>query len=147
MTEIILINSDGQQFKIREEVAKKFGTIRDVMEDIGIEEPIPLNLSNNSLSKVIQFAEYHLEHPIVDGEISEWDKQFFNVDQSIIFDLILLSNYLDYNDLLGMSCEAIASMIRGKSPAEIRKVFNIEDDFTEEEHQKIRQENEWLEER
>ena len=37
MTEITLINSDGQQFKIREEVAKKFGTIRDVMEDIGIE--------------------------------------------------------------------------------------------------------------
>ena len=37
-------------------------------------------------------------------------------------------------------------MIRGKTPDEIRKAFNIENDFTAEEEEQIRKENEWVEE-
>jgi S-phase kinase-associated protein 1 len=37
-------------------------------------------------------------------------------------------------------------MIKGKSPEEIRKTFNITNDFTPEEEQ-IRRENEWAEDR
>jgi S-phase kinase-associated protein 1 len=38
-------------------------------------------------------------------------------------------------------------MIRGKSPEEIRKTFNIVNDFTPEEEAAIRRENEWAEDR
>ena len=38
-------------------------------------------------------------------------------------------------------------MIKGKSPEEIRKTFNIQNDFTPEEEDQIRRENEWAEER
>jgi S-phase kinase-associated protein 1 len=34
-------------------------------------------------------------------------------------------------------------MIRGKSPEEVRKIFNIVNDFTPEEEDRIRQDNEW----
>lgn len=37
-------------------------------------------------------------------------------------------------------------MIKGKSPEEIRKTFNIQNDFTQEEEDQIRRENEWAEE-
>lgn len=37
-------------------------------------------------------------------------------------------------------------MIKGKSPDEIRKTFNIQNDFTPEEEDQIRRENEWAEE-
>ncbi len=37
-------------------------------------------------------------------------------------------------------------MIKGKSPEEIRKTFNIQNDFTPEEEDQIRRENEWAEE-
>lgn len=37
-------------------------------------------------------------------------------------------------------------MIKGKSPEEIRKTFNIQNDFTPEEEEQIRRENEWAEE-
>lgn len=37
-------------------------------------------------------------------------------------------------------------MIKGKSPEEIRKTFNITNDFTPEEEDQIRRENEWAEE-
>ena len=40
-----------------------------------------------------------------------------------------------------------ANMIKGKSPEEIRKTFNITNDFTPEEEEQIRRENEWAEDR
>ncbi len=38
-------------------------------------------------------------------------------------------------------------MIKGKSTDEIRKTFNITNDFTPEEEEQIRRENEWAEDR
>ena len=37
-------------------------------------------------------------------------------------------------------------LFAGKSPAEIRKTFNIKNEFTPEEEEAIRRENEWCEE-
>ena len=50
-----------------------------------------------------------------------------------MFELILAANYLDIKMLLDLSCAKVASMIKGKSPEEIRKTFNIKNDFTPEE--------------
>jgi len=38
-------------------------------------------------------------------------------------------------------------MIKGKTPEEIRKTFNITEEFTPEEEEQVRRENEWIEER
>ena len=38
-------------------------------------------------------------------------------------------------------------MIKGKTPEEIRKTFNIKNDFSPEEEEQIRKENEWCEEK
>jgi len=35
-------------------------------------------------------------------------------------------------------------MIKGKSPEELRKLFNVENDFTPEEEEAIRKENAWV---
>jgi len=45
-----------------------------------------------------------------------------------------------------LGCRTVASMIKGKQPEEIRKLFNIKNDFTAEEEAQIRRENEWAEE-
>ena len=40
----------------------------------------------------------------------------------------------------------VASMIKGKTPEDIRKTFNIVNDFTPEEEAQVREENKWCEE-
>ena len=35
-------------------------------------------------------------------------------------------------------------MIKGKTPEEIRKTFNIKNDFTPEEEEEVRRENQWV---
>ena len=45
--------------------------------------------------------------------------------------------------LLDLCCAKIASMIKGKSPEEIRETFGIENDFTPEEEARLREEHKW----
>ena len=65
------------------------------------------------------------------------------MDNSTLYELILAANYLDIRGLLDVACKTVANMIKGKSPEEIRKTFNIENDFTAEEEEQLRKENEW----
>lgn len=53
---------------------------------------------------------------------------------------------MDIKPLLDLTCAKVASMIKGRTPDEIRKIFNISSDFTPEEEIKVRADNPWLEE-
>eukprot|EP01123_Difflugia_compressa_P004559 TRINITY_DN15_c0_g1_i10.p1 TRINITY_DN15_c0_g1~~TRINITY_DN15_c0_g1_i10.p1 ORF type:complete len:185 (-),score=49.47 TRINITY_DN15_c0_g1_i10:168-674(-) len=142
------------------EVANMSVTIKNMLEDLGSSSdvPIPLhNVTQKILNKVVEYCKHACEHPTAKTEekkddkksddISPWDKEFCNVDQATLFELILAANYLDIKPLLDLTCKTVANMIKGKTPEEIRKTFNIKNDFTPEEEEKVRKENEWCEER
>lgn len=72
---------------------------------------------------------------------------YFGKSHMILTSLtVQAANYLDIKPLLDVGCKTVANMIKGKSPEEIRKTFNIQNDFTPEEEDQIRRENEWAEE-
>jgi len=48
---------------------------------------------------------------------------------------------------LDVTCKTVANMIKGKNPEEIRKTFNIKNDFNPQEEEQVRKENEWCEEK
>ncbi len=54
-----------------------------------------------------------------------------------------LSEYLNIKNLLDLTCQTVADMIKGKTPEEIRKTFNIKNDFTPEEEEEVQRENQW----
>ncbi|MCP6508344.1 hypothetical protein NL478_26625, partial [Klebsiella pneumoniae] len=74
-------------------------------------------------------------------DLKNWDADFVKVDQATLFDLILAANYLNIKGLLDLTCQTVADMIKGKTPEEIRKTFNIKNDFTPEEEEEIRRED------
>uniref|UniRef100_A0A453M755 SKP1 component dimerisation domain-containing protein n=1 Tax=Aegilops tauschii subsp. strangulata TaxID=200361 RepID=A0A453M755_AEGTS len=76
-------------------------------------------------------------------DLKSFDAEFIKVDQNTLFDLILAANYLNIKGLLDLTCQTVADMIKGKTPEEIRKTFNIKNDFTPEEEAEIRRENQW----
>lgn len=78
-----------------------------------------------------------------EDEVKAWDLEFVKVDQATLFDLILAANYLNIKGLLDLTCQTVANMIKGKTPEEIRKTFNIKNDFTPEEEEEVRRENQW----
>lgn len=162
MPNIKLQSSDGEIFEVEVEVARMSITLRTMLDDLGIEEddgePIPVqNVNSAILRKVIQWSTYHKNDPPTPedddsrekrtDDISSWDADFLKVDQGTLFEIILAANYLDIKGLLDVTCKTVANMIRGKTPEEIRKTFNIKNDFTLQEEEQIRRENEWCEEK
>ncbi|ETM97708.1 hypothetical protein PPTG_20110 [Phytophthora nicotianae INRA-310] len=131
--------------------------ISDDADDDEVQEiPLP-NVKSPVLSKVIEFCSHHHNNPMREIEkplksadmhdvVSDWDANFVDIEQEILFELILAANYMDIKSLLDLACAKVASMIKGKTPQEIRETFNIVNDFTPEEEAQIREENKWCEE-
>merc|ERR1712209_188772 len=162
MPTIRLQSSDGEVFPVEIEIAKQSVTIKTMLEDLGIDEdeeeivPLP-NVNAAILKRVINWCTYHKDDPPPPeddenkekrtDDISSWDSDFLKVDQGTLFELILAANYLDIKGLLDVTCKTVANMIKGKTPEEIRKTFNIKNDFTPSEEEQVRKENEWCEEK
>lgn len=167
---IVLQSNDGKpvEYKVSREAAKMSGLIKDMLDDQSESEqtviPVP-NVSGRTLKYVVQYIEHHntqrvepLEKPLrgkIEDVISEWDKAFLFTDlvkdhderqHETLIDVIMAANFLNVKDLLDLTCACVASMIKGKTPEQIRALFNIENDFTPEEEEKIREENRWCEE-
>lgn len=131
-------------------------TYLDEQEEESQEIPLP-NVKSTVLAKVIEFCGHHYNNPMMDIEkplksadmhdvVSDWDASFVDIEQEILFELILAANYMDIKSLLDLTCAKVSSMIKGKTPQEIRETFNITNDFTPEEESQIREENRWCEE-
>lgn len=149
--------SPNDVFEVPIEVVHMSSTIKNMLDDLGTEgagATIPIaNVRTPVLQAVIEYCTYHIENPIVDkydtkkDEVVPFDAKFVDVDQSTLFERVLAANYLDIKPLLDLICKTIANMIKGKSPEEIRKTFNIKNDFTPEEEEAVRKENEWCEDK
>ncbi|KAF4375057.1 hypothetical protein CsatB_024274 [Cannabis sativa] len=146
---IILKSSDGESFEVEEAVALQSQTIKHMIEDDCADNGIPLpNVTSKILAKVIEYCRKHVDSPnpderVADDDLKSWDAEFVKVDQATLFDLILSANYLNIKNLLDLTCQTVADMIKGKTPEEIRKTFNIKNDFTPEEEEEVRRENQW----
>jgi S-phase kinase-associated protein 1 len=113
-------------------------------------------VSHHVLEKVLEWCKHHKDDSAPTGDednnsrekttdIEEWDQTFMQVDQEMLFNIILAANYMDIKALLDVGCKTVANTIKGKSPEEIRKTFNIQNDLTPEEEDLIRRENAWAE--
>ncbi|OIV94855.1 hypothetical protein TanjilG_22052 [Lupinus angustifolius] len=146
---ITLKSSDGEAFEVEEAVAVESQTIKHMIEDDCADNGIPLpNVTSKILAKVIEYCKKHVEATSSeekpnDEDLKAWDADFVKVDQATLFDLILAANYLNIKSLLDLTCQTVADMIKGKTPEEIRKTFNIKNDFTPEEEEEVRRENQW----
>lgn len=143
-------------------VAEKSILIKNMVNDLnpdGLEEDFELptpNVRSTVLAKVLEWCEHHKDSIFLDDDdedakksapVDEWDKNFLLVDQELLYEIMLAANYLNIRPLLDSGCKIVAEMIRGKSPEELRRTFNIVNDFMPEEEAAIRRENEWAEDR
>ncbi|KAI8568759.1 hypothetical protein RHMOL_Rhmol02G0225200 [Rhododendron molle] len=95
---IILKTSDGETFEVDEAVAIQSGVIRQRVENDCAVGVLPLaNVTGGVLSKVIEYCEKHTESAAPDSDdtaavdqLESFDAQFVKVDQSILFDLVLV---------------------------------------------------------
>lgn len=157
-----LLSSDKLEVEVKKSHILMSGLIKDMLEEGDDGEgdsavaiiPVP-NVKGKILERVVKYCDYHWNNPAeeiekplkgkIEDVICEWDNKFLEVEQSDLIELIMAANYLNIKDLLDLTCGKVASMVKGKSPEVIREMFGIENDFTPEEEEKIREENKWCE--
>ncbi|KAL3634334.1 SKP1-like protein 1A [Castilleja foliolosa] len=141
---IVLRTTDEEVFEVEEAVAVQSLTIKHIIEDDCADDVIPLpNVTGIILSKVIEYCKRHVDASYTDDELKALDAEFVKVDQTTLVDLILAANYLDIESLLDLTIQAVADIIKDKSPEELRRIFNVDNDYSPEEEEQVRRENQW----
>ena len=118
---------------------------------------ITLSNSNEDLQSACSFCEYfetdpmtHIEKPVRSLALADLVQPYYvhfsDQDTERVFELITLANFLDIASLFDLMCAKVALLIKGKTPEEIRRTFNIVTEFTPEEEAQVREENPWIEE-
>lgn len=154
-----LKSCEGEEFECQAKALKHSKLICNAFEQDETNdyaEPITLpSIKSSILKLVIEWCQHHknseFPEPASDVQLNKieplsvWDENFLKIEQAALMELILAADYLIIEPLKDMCCKVIASWIPGKSPDQLRKLFNIKNDFTPEEEEQIRKENAWCE--
>ncbi|OMO79628.1 SKP1 component [Corchorus capsularis] len=159
-----LKSSDEKIFDVEEEVAARSETIKGLIAENNDPGVIPIhNVDGETLERVIDWCKKIVQqrqeniNPPAPGPApaawnrrasapaaaDAWKDEFYKIDLTAYYDLLKAANYLEVQDLLDETCERVAGFIRMKTPDEVREIFNIENDFTPEELEKIDRAREW----
>ena len=153
---VIMISSDGEKFELSKRAAMRSQLVKESISE-NSEDAIEFKVDKvkgTVLKKVVEYLEHYkdqepkeIERPLPSQNFNEcvddWDYNFIDLDLDKIFEINLAANYLDIRPLLELSGAKIASLIKGKTTQEVRKIFNIENEFTPEEEEQIIEENKW----
>ena len=60
--------------------------------------------------------------------------------QEVLFKLLLAANYLNIKSLLQLTCAKVGTLMKGRTPDQIRTTFNIRNDYTQAEEEEVRKE-------
>ena len=156
------VSKEGEAHEVSIDVAKMSQLVSETIEgdedeDSDEVKDIPLpNVTAVVLKKVIEYCNHYREEamsPIqtplksakLDDLVQAWYVEFVKVSKDMLFDLVAAANFMDIKPLLDLTCLAVSILIKGKSAGELRDMFNISADFTPEEEEQAKRENEWVE--
>ncbi|KAI3885677.1 hypothetical protein MKX03_032053 [Papaver bracteatum] len=148
---LILRSSDNETLEIEESAALASKILRGIIEGselvgANIIVPVP-EVSSKVLVLIISYLHKHQNEDHNNAEemkgMLKWDKEFFKAidNDEMLFDLVNASNYLDIASLLDRTCDEAADRIKDMTVEEAREMFWVENDFSPEEEEKVRQEH------
>ena len=156
-----LQSSEEEIIEVSKDVICIAETVQNMLDDLGgsIDSPVPLpNVTAPILRNVLVFCQHYHDNPPAPkseeqkeefrlDDFDEWETKYLDVDQETLFGTVLAANYMSITPLMDLICRKIASDIKGLTTEQIREKYGIVNDFTPEEEEQVRKENEWCEER
>ena len=156
---IKLVTKDGKEIEITKKAAELSELLKAGINEYPNETSFPLNeLDEKNAEKIKEFlthfngaAPAEIEKPLTSNDMKsltdEWSAGFVDkMSMEELVNLTVAANYMGINSLLDLCCAKVASLCKDKNEQEIFKTFNITEQFTEEEKNKIKEENKRIDE-
>ncbi|KAL2635732.1 hypothetical protein R1flu_007211 [Riccia fluitans] len=94
---------------------------------------LPSQVGPSTLKLILEYCRFHQVPGRSDKERKMFDEKFIRLDTRRLCELASAAKSLDMNPLVDLACRALARMIEGMTPEEMRETFHLPDDLTEEE--------------
>ena len=156
---IKLVIKEGKEIELTKKAAELSEVLKTAINDYPNEASFPLeDIDEKNGEKIKEFlthfngvAPAEIEKPLTSNEMKnltdEWSANFVDkMSMEELVNLTVAANYMGINSLLDLCCAKVASLCKDKNEEEIFKTFNITEQFTEEEKNKIKEENKWIDE-
>lgn len=105
----------------------------------------PLEESSCSASEDDSDGEEYIYEDYL-AKVTPWDQKYADsLDLPTLIEITKAANYLNIPGLLDLCCRTIAKQMTGLKAEELRKKFNLPNDFTPEEEAKMAAEFAWIE--
>lgn len=147
---MLVLTNDTFVFTVPDAVVQECKTLRDAPSDNPPADapPVPLpNVSSGTMARVVQ---YHLRAADLrragasQSALSEWAVSFFQeMTRPDLYAAMEAANYLGADGMLDEASAYVCGLIRGLAPNQIRDMFMIAPDWTDEESRRAAQELEW----
>ena len=145
---ITLKSNDNKTFSLPDNTCKKSPYLAKLITEgkttINLDE-----IKGEVLEKVVEYLKYYADKDFpklpevlktndLKAEVGEWDFNFINpISYENCFHLINAGSLLELNHLYELACSKIAAFMKGKSPEDVNKEFNIECQLTQEEAKEL----------
>jgi S-phase kinase-associated protein 1 len=136
---IWLQTTDGSIQQVEEEVAMFCPMIcREVLQTgMGSSKnyaiKLPQRVNPAILGLILDYCRFHQVPGRSNKERKFFDEKFIRLDTKKLCELTSAADSLQLRPLVDLTSRALARMIEGKTPEEIRETFHLPDDLTEEE--------------
>ncbi|KAL8495228.1 hypothetical protein ACS0TY_019402 [Phlomoides rotata] len=130
--------SDGSIQQIEQEVAMYCPFIcQEIHSGMGASKNYPISLPSrvnpSMLSLILDYCRFHQVPGRSNKERKSFDEKFVRMDTKRLCELTSAADSLQLKPLVDLTSRALARVIEGKTPEEIREIFHLPDDLTEEE--------------
>ncbi|XP_027349466.1 SKP1-like protein 21 isoform X2 [Abrus precatorius] len=136
---IWLQTSDGSIQQVEQEIAMFCPLICQEIIQTGLGSSkncaisLPQRVSPAMLSLILDYCRFHQVPGHSNKERKSFDEKFIRMDTKRLCELTSAADSLQLKPLVDLMSRALARIIEGKSPEEIREIFHLPDDLTEEE--------------
>lgn len=147
--QVTITSYDGQDFTITIGAARYSKTLRSLIQDAGIENPIPLpneNATGAVLTRLVAFMNHYADNPrtedpntysgedreVTNTKLSDFDKTWISYDsvwtqQDYDFASTCLEavDYLDARDILHVLTQVMCDKLTNRTPEELIALFKM----------------------
>ncbi|TQD99593.1 hypothetical protein C1H46_014819 [Malus baccata] len=136
---IWLQTTDGSIQQVEQEVAMYCPMVckENIQKGMGASKnhaiSLPERVSTAMLSLILDYCRFHQVPGRSNKECRAFDEKYIRMDTKLLCELTSAADSLQLKPLVDLTSRALARIIEGKTPEEIREIFHLPDDLTEEE--------------